>query len=61
MWQKKRTRYPFLAITVVVFLFLCVEFNFLWLFGSMPTVKDLKNPKLAVATEMYSEDGELNR
>ncbi len=59
MWLRKRTKYPFLFLMFLLFFFLCLEFNFLWLFGSVPTVKDLKNPKLATASEMYSQDGEL--
>ena len=33
--------------------------NFLWLVGSMPSVSELKNPDLPVASEIYAADGQL--
>jgi penicillin-binding protein 1A len=41
------------------FYIFCVETNFLWLCGSMPSVEDLQNPKVAQASEIYSADGKL--
>lgn len=41
------------------FYIFCVETNFLWLCGSMPSVEDLQNPKVAQASEIYSSDGQL--
>ncbi|MEZ4905234.1 MAG: transglycosylase domain-containing protein [Spirosomataceae bacterium] len=41
------------------FYIFCVETNFLWLCGSMPSVEDLQNPKVAQASEIYSADGVL--
>lgn len=41
------------------FYIFCVETNFLWLCGSMPSVEDLQNPKVAQASEIYSADGHL--
>jgi penicillin-binding protein 1A len=36
-----------------------VSFNFLWLFGSMPAMEKLENPKQTIASELYSADGLL--
>ena len=36
---------------------LAVQFNFLWLFGGMPSLQELENPKSQVASVLYSEDG----
>lgn len=38
---------------------LAVNFNLLWLFGSMATVDDLDNPKSEIATEIISSDGKV--
>ncbi len=34
-----------------------INYNFLWLTGEMPSVTDLRNPKLAQSSEIYSLDG----
>jgi penicillin-binding protein 1A len=36
-----------------------VSMNFLWLFGSMPDLEKLENPKQVIASELYSADGVL--
>ncbi|TDE18651.1 penicillin-binding protein [Dyadobacter psychrotolerans] len=41
----------------VVFYIFCVETNFLWLMGSMPSVEDLQNPKMNQSSEIYTSDG----
>jgi penicillin-binding protein 1A len=41
----------------VVFYIFCVETNFLWLMGSMPSVEDLQNPKVNQSSEIYTSDG----
>ncbi len=33
-----------------------IETNFLWLMGSMPSVEDLQNPKVAQSSEIYTAD-----
>jgi penicillin-binding protein 1A len=33
-----------------------VSFNFLWLFGSMPAIEKLENPKVTIASELYTAD-----
>lgn len=47
------------GIGAFAFYIFCVETNFLWLCGSMPSVEDLQNPKVAQASEIYSADGQL--
>lgn len=39
----------------------CVETNFLWLMGSMPSIDDLQNPKVAESSEIFTADGVLLR
>ena len=39
--------------------FLAVDFNLFWLFGPSPGITDLKHPKQAVASEIYTEDSVL--
>ncbi len=41
------------------FYIFCVETNFLWLMGSMPSVEDLQNPKSAQSSEIYTADSVL--
>ena len=36
---------------------IAVDINFLWLFGKMPGFQKLENPKIDVASEIYSSDG----
>lgn len=38
---------------------LAIDINFLWLFGYSPGFSDLKNPPIAVASEVYTADGKL--
>ncbi|ODS82991.1 MAG: transglycosylase [Cytophagaceae bacterium SCN 52-12] len=44
----------------LVYIF-CVETNFLWLMGRMPSIDDLQNPKVAQSSEIYTADGVLLR
>lgn len=39
----------------------CVETNFLWLMGRMPSIDDLQNPKVAESSEIFTADGVLLR
>ena len=55
-WKLKWLRIPVLTF---LFLYLCFQYNFLWLMGSMPSVEELKDPKLPVASELYAANGEL--
>jgi penicillin-binding protein 1A len=43
--------------TIAVILFVvAVNYNFLWLFGGMPSLKNLENPESELASELISED-----
>lgn len=42
----------------IILLILAVNFNFLWLFGGMPSLQELENPKSQVASLIISEDGQ---
>lgn len=58
VWQKIGAwTYTFLLL-LVGFL-LALELNFLWLFGRMPSVNNILDPKLATASELYSADSVL--
>lgn len=52
-------KYSLIALGLLIFYLFAVSFNFLWLFGGMPSLKALENPQSEVASEMYSEDGVL--
>ncbi|TAF95928.1 MAG: penicillin-binding protein [Cytophagia bacterium] len=47
------------SVLAFVFYIFCVETNFLWLSGSMPSIEELQNPKVAQSSEIYSTDGQL--
>ena len=42
----------------IILLIVAVNFNFLWLFGRMPSLYELQNPKSQVASLIISEDGQ---
>ncbi|MCE7061477.1 penicillin-binding protein 1A [Dyadobacter sp. CY343] len=50
----KTFAYGFVALALYIF---SVETNFLYLMGSMPSVEDLQNPKVAQSSEIYTSDG----
>jgi penicillin-binding protein 1A len=56
-WKPFRLLYT-LFLSVFLFVF-AIEINFLWLFGTMPSIDMVSNPDLAVASEIYSADGVL--
>ncbi|MGR3811741.1 penicillin-binding protein 1A [Jiulongibacter sp. NS-SX5] len=45
------------GIGLFVVYLLAVNFNLFWLFGRMPSVEDLDNPKSEIASEVISSDG----
>jgi penicillin-binding protein 1A len=47
------------SLAVFFVLIICVRFNVLWLFGSLPDTAELENPKTDLPVEIFSEDGEL--
>lgn len=47
------------ALGVVVAAFIALQMNFLWLFGSSPSLSSIANPDLSVASEVWSADSVL--
>jgi penicillin-binding protein 1A len=45
-------------ISFILFI-VAFETNFLWIFGHMPSMKEVRNPKIALITEVYSADKKL--
>lgn len=52
-------RYAVIFFYFVIIFFCAIELNFLWLFGYSPTMDDIKNPSMSVASEVYYSDGTL--
>lgn len=50
----KFTKVGFLSFVIYM---LAVNFNLFWLFGRMPSLEELENPKSQVASTIYSTDG----
>jgi penicillin-binding protein 1A len=48
-----------IGLGLIVFYIVAVSFNFFWLFGGMPDMQTLENPKSEIASELISEDGKL--
>ena len=46
----------FLSITIY---FIAVSINFLWLFGSSPSIDPLKDPEMSIGSELYTADSVL--
>ena len=57
--RNKILRYFLIFIYAVILLVCAIEINFLWLFGSSPTVKDIRMPALRIASELYTADQKL--
>lgn len=66
-WKRfKQTKWYYKPLSFLYTLFItmfmyvvAVQMNFLWMFGSMPSIDMLENPELAMASEIYSADGVL--
>ncbi|MDP4241019.1 MAG: biosynthetic peptidoglycan transglycosylase, partial [Bacteroidota bacterium] len=58
-WYKKLPYWFVQAIVVLFLLVILIDMNFLWLFGRSPRVMQLNNPKMNVASELYSADNVL--
>src|ERR1035437_2002448 len=58
-WYQKILRWILLFFTVLFLYIVCVEINFLWLFGYSPSVPDINNPSQNVASEVYASNGKL--
>lgn len=52
-------RYTLLGIVLLILYVVAVSYNFLWLFGGMPSLKALENPKSEEASEVYTADNQL--
>ena len=52
-------RFSLAGIALLVFYVLAVSYNFFWLFGGMPNLKALENPKSEEASEVYTADNQL--
>ena len=48
-----------MGIILLILYVLAVSYNFLWLFGGMPSLKALENPKSEEASEVYTADHQL--
>ena len=46
-----------IGLGLFILYIVAVSFNFFWLFGGMPDLKTLENPKSELASELISEDG----
>ena len=44
---------------LIIYYVVALHINFLWLFGYMPKLSDVRNPQVAIATEIYTEDSVL--
>ena len=52
-------RYSLIGIVMLILYVVAVSYNFLWLFGGMPSLKALENPKSEEASEVYTADNQL--
>ncbi|MBD2699434.1 transglycosylase domain-containing protein [Spirosoma sp. BT702] len=52
-------RYSLIGIALLILYVIAVSYNFLWLFGGMPSLKALENPKSEEASEIYTYDQQL--
>ena len=52
-------RFSLLGIILLILYVAAVSYNFLWLFGGMPSLKALENPKSEEASEIYTADAQL--
>ena len=56
---KKMLSWLYSFVLGFVLFFIAFEINFLWIFGHMPSMQEVKNPKIALITEVYSADKKL--
>lgn len=56
---KRVWQFSLIGILMLVFYILAVSYNFLWLFGGMPSLKALENPQSDRASEVYTADNQL--
>ena len=56
---KNLWRFSLIGIALLILYVVAVSYNFFWLFGGMPSLKALENPKSEEASEVYTDDGQL--
>lgn len=55
----KPLRYLLITLYSIVIFLCALQLNFLWLFGYSPNMRDIKEPDMRVASEVYTADGVL--
>ncbi|MEZ4773368.1 MAG: transglycosylase domain-containing protein [Bacteroidia bacterium] len=56
---KKILRVGYTGVICIVLFVVAMEINFLWLFGYLPSMRDVINPRVSLPTEIYSADNQL--
>ena len=56
---KNLWRFSLIGIALLILYVVAVSYNFFWLFGGMPSLKALENPKSEEASEVYTADNQL--
>ena len=56
---KNLWRFSLIGLALLVIYIFAVSYNFLWLFGGMPSLRALENPKSEEASEVYTADNQL--
>jgi penicillin-binding protein 1A len=57
--KNKALRAVAILFMLMVYYIVLLHINFLWLFGYMPKMSEVRNPQVAIATEIYTEDSVL--
>ena len=58
-WWKKIIIFLLSCIVALILYCLAVITNFLWLFGDSPDIDEIVHPRTAIASEVYTADGQL--
>ena len=58
-WYKKLILVFLSFIAFIIFYTLAVYFNIFWLFGKSPGIGKIMHPDISIASEIYSDDGQL--
>ncbi|MFH1119781.1 MAG: transglycosylase domain-containing protein [Bacteroidota bacterium] len=58
LWEKLAMRF-LQGLILILILILCINFDFLGLFGPSPRLTDLKDPEISEASELYASNGLL--
>jgi len=56
---KKMLSIGYTLVLCVFFFLVSLETNFLWLYGKMPGINDVRNPPMPLVSEVYTADGVL--